>query len=152
MSYFGGDSTSALPTLHPFTAILASDWCLPLYCSVLWEVELCELILLDHLIDWLVLGFGNGKCHHMWMRAREEKSGHSFLCSFLNSSYVPVSIAPISSAALSALLQLLLALHILFLPLFLKPQVVVASSVAHLWVPHGVCQLSLWQYTTPKFQ
>lgn len=52
----------------------------------------------------------------------------SFLCTSLGSSYISLMTAPPGQAAFSPLLQLSWALAILFLPLLLKPRVVMASS------------------------
>lgn len=74
------------PNFHPSTAILTSGWYLPLCCSMLWDAEPYGFLLLDHLANWLLVGFSNGRCCQIWMRAsgeRERKRHNSFLFSVL---------------------------------------------------------------------
>lgn len=73
LSYFLIYSILAIPTLYQSKIILVSGYCLLLCCSMLWDAEPWGLILLDYLVDWLLVWFGNGRHCQIWMRARREQ-------------------------------------------------------------------------------
>lgn len=110
------------PNFHPFTAILTNDSYLPPCCFMFRDAEPYEFLLLDHLADWFLVGFSNGKCCQIGMKAsRKREKRHlfiSFICS-LNSDYIPLPTAPTRLGSPFFTVLPRTALSILFLPLFL---------------------------------